>query len=164
MKVVIANPESRGQCSDSNLGEIWVQSAHNTSGNFAVFGPGASGSGAIRGAIESSSARGDAAEADSDPFCARLMTGDTRTSYARTGFLGFVRRTDAIGCDGEPHDALFVVGSLEETLVLRGMRYHPVDIEASVLRADKRICEWLVLILQEIVCAFFKKNRSAYIK
>ncbi|KAL0158117.1 hypothetical protein M9458_046193, partial [Cirrhinus mrigala] len=30
------------------------------------------------------------------------------------------------------HDALFVVGSLDETLELRGLRYHPIDIETSV--------------------------------
>ena len=81
------------------------------------------------------------------------------TTYARTGYLGFLRRTEAIGCDGgkegagegesssvtvaslEYHDAVFVVGALDETLILRGMRYHPIDIENSVLRAHKKIAE-----------------------
>ena len=40
------------------------------------------------------------------------------------------------------HDAVFVVGALDETLMLRGMRYHPIDIENSVMRAHKRISEW----------------------
>ena len=40
------------------------------------------------------------------------------------------------------HDAVFVVGSLDETLILRGMRYHPIDIENSVMRAHKKIAEW----------------------
>ena len=44
----------------------------------------------------------------------------------------------------ELHDAVFVVGSLDETLLLRGMRFHPIDIECSVLKADKRIAEWSV--------------------
>lgn len=39
------------------------------------------------------------------------------------------------------HDALFVVGSLHEALTLRGMRYHPIDIENSVVRSHKSICE-----------------------
>ena len=39
------------------------------------------------------------------------------------------------------HDAVFVVGALDETLLLRGMRYHPTDIENSVMRAHKRIAE-----------------------
>jgi hypothetical protein len=42
----------------------------------------------------------------------------------------------------ELHDAVFVVGALDETLMLRGMRYHPVDIEATVSRAHRKICEW----------------------
>ena len=44
----------------------------------------------------------------------------------------------------EHHDAVFVVGALDETLILRGMRYHPIDIENSVLRAHKKIAEWWV--------------------
>ena len=42
----------------------------------------------------------------------------------------------------EYHDAVFVVGALDETLILRGMRYHPIDIENSGLRAHKKIAEW----------------------
>jgi len=39
------------------------------------------------------------------------------------------------------HDALFVVGSLDETLELRGLRYHPIDIETSVSRTHRSIAE-----------------------
>ncbi|MEQ2157359.1 hypothetical protein GOODEAATRI_001031 [Goodea atripinnis] len=42
------------------------------------------------------------------------------------------------------HDALYVVGSLDETLELRGMRYHPIDIETSVIRSHKSIAECAV--------------------
>lgn len=42
----------------------------------------------------------------------------------------------------ELHDAVFVVGALDETIMLRGMRYHPIDIENSVLRCHKKIAEW----------------------
>ena len=42
----------------------------------------------------------------------------------------------------ERHDALYVVGALEEAMELRGMRYHPIDIETSVIRAHKSIMEW----------------------
>jgi hypothetical protein len=28
--------------------------------------------------------------------------------------------------------------------MIRGFRYHPVDIEATVIRAHRRICEWQV--------------------
>lgn len=42
----------------------------------------------------------------------------------------------------ELHDAVFVVGALDETIMLRGMRYHPIDIENSVLRCHKKVAEW----------------------
>ena len=91
------------------------------------------------------------------------MTGGTGEVYARTGYLGFLRRTEAIGSDGgiyekfsvklshyfdyifffsDYHDAVFVVGSLDETLILRGMRYHPIDVENSVMKSHKKIAEW----------------------
>lgn len=93
-------------------------------------------------------------------YCRLVSGSNISQTYARTGYLGFLRRTEAIGCDGgqyygssvaeidgqlifsEYHDAVFVVGALDETLILRGMRYHPIDIENSVLRAHKKIAEW----------------------
>jgi len=124
VNVIIADPETKGQCGDSNLGEIWVECPHNASGYYTIYGEdGTYG----------------------DHFAARLVTGNnTIQTYARTGYLGFLRRTEAIGCDGEHHDAVFVVGALDETLILRGMRYHPIDIENSVLRAHKKIAECAV--------------------
>lgn len=62
--------------------------------------------------------------------------------FARTGYLGFLRQTQSITEDGELHDAVFVVGALEETLLLRGMRYHPVDIESTVSRCHKYLGDW----------------------
>ena len=53
-----------------------------------------------------------------------------------------VRQRLMFFCGSEYHDAVFVVGALDETLILRGMRYHPIDIENSVLRAHKKIAEW----------------------
>lgn len=44
-----------------------------------------------------------------------------------------------------PHDALFVVGSLDEAVLIKGLRYHPVDIETSVIRCHKGISEWYVI-------------------
>ncbi|EDO28946.1 predicted protein, partial [Nematostella vectensis] len=119
VKVVIANPETRGMCADSHLGEIWVCSPHNGSGYYTA------------GEDKMTEER----------FGARMTTGDTVTQYARTGYLGFIKRTDFTQTDGAMHDAMFVVGSLEETMMLRGMRYHPVDIENTVIRCHKHICE-----------------------
>lgn len=49
--------------------------------------------------------------------------------------------TITITPSADRHDALFVVGSLDETLELRGLRYHPIDIETSVSRAHRSIAE-----------------------
>ncbi|KAL3108583.1 hypothetical protein niasHT_015505 [Heterodera trifolii] len=121
VKVVIANPKTLGQCADTHLGEIWVSSGHNASGFFSLFS--------------------EEAHLQTNHFNAKLKTGDTNTAFARTGYLGFLRQTQAITADGELHDAIFVVGALEEALMLRGMRFHPVDIELSVSRAHRRIDE-----------------------
>ncbi|XP_071943414.1 disco-interacting protein 2 homolog C-like isoform X3 [Antedon mediterranea] len=120
VKVVIAHPETKGQCADSHLGEVWVNSPHNAAGYYTIYGD-------------------DSAYADH--FNSRLTTGDTNTVYARTGYLGFIKRTDLTQADGDRHDALFVVGSLDEALSMRGMRYHPIDIENTVLRCHRHICE-----------------------
>ncbi len=99
VNVIIANPDTKGQCGDSHLGEvriigrpvvrtlavahpalqIWVQCPHNASGYFTIYG-------------EDSS--------HGDHFNVRLVTGGSGEVYARTGYLGFLRRTEAIGSDG----------------------------------------------------------------
>lgn len=195
VKVIIANPETKGHCGDSHLGEIWVsqgelshlsrllidslllfqvQAPHNANGYFTIYGD----------------------ETDyNDHFNAKLVTGATSEMYARTGYLGFLRRTEcsqaasildettpsvasrdsdteslnsmsqlqlnfsnaslggnsehslvaggAVNAnDQELHDAVYVVGALDEVISLRGMNYHPIDIENSVLRCHKKIAEW----------------------
>lgn len=150
VKVIIANPDTKGQCGDSHLGEIWVQCSHNASGYFSIYGE----------------------ESEyGEHFNARLVTGNTGEVYARTGYLGFLRRTEATSQQvpgfvsettdlsdlsalaiqptpptdtPELHDAVFVVGALDETIMLRGMRYHPIDIENSVMRCHKKIAECAV--------------------
>ncbi|XP_034001484.1 disco-interacting protein 2 homolog C-like [Trematomus bernacchii] len=123
VRIIIANPETKGPLGDSHLGEIWVHSAHNGSGYYSGYGE---------------------EVLQSDHFNSRLSFGDTQTTWARTGYLGFLRRTELTDANGERHDALFVVGALEEAMELRGMRYHPIDIETSVIRAHKSIMECAV--------------------
>uniref|UniRef100_A0A6Q2YCI1 DMAP1-binding domain-containing protein n=1 Tax=Esox lucius TaxID=8010 RepID=A0A6Q2YCI1_ESOLU len=123
VRIIIANPETKGPLGDSHLGEIWVHSAHNGSGYYSGYGE---------------------EVLQSDHFTSRLSFGDTSTVWARTGYLGFLRRTDLTDASGERHDALYVVGALEEAMELRGMRYHPIDIETSVIRTHKSIMECAV--------------------
>jgi len=134
-RVVIANPETKGHCGDSNLGEIWVQSPHNSIGYFSTIGNDST---------------------LNEQFNQKLITADAASAkytYARTGFLGFLRKSDAtiggnmnaldsVGTVGT-HD-VFVVGSLDETIMLRGLRYHPIDIENSVMRCSKKVAECAV--------------------
>ncbi|XP_065817894.1 disco-interacting protein 2 homolog A isoform X6 [Labrus bergylta] len=123
VKVIIANTETKGPLGDSHLGEIWVSSPHNATGYYTVYGEEA---------------------LHADHFNTKLSFGDTQSVWARTGYLGFLRRTELTDASGERHDALYVVGSLDETLELRGMRYHPIDIETSVIRSHKSIAECAV--------------------
>ena len=39
-----------------------------------------------------------------------------------------------------PYNSLYVVGSVDESLNIRGFRYQPSDLEASVIRCHKNIC------------------------
>ena len=66
--------------------KIWVQSPHNASGYFTIYGDDSS---------------------YQDHFNARLVTGGTGEVYARTGYLGFLRRTEAIGSDGGKETKIF---------------------------------------------------------
>jgi len=60
----------------------------------------------------------------------------------------------------ERHDAVFVVGSLDEAIMLRGMRYHPTDIENTVVRCHQKICEWLALSVLVVAKHNLKRMRT----
>ena len=79
--------------------KIWIQSQHNSNGYYNFYG-------------------GD--EMQNDHFNCHLATGDTLSTYARTGYLGFVRRIEesTLMPNSEPHDAIY-----------------------TVLRSHKKICE-----------------------
>ncbi|XP_057552652.1 disco-interacting protein 2 homolog A isoform X3 [Hippopotamus amphibius kiboko] len=79
VKVIIAHAETRGPLGDSHLGEIWVSSPHNATGYYTVYGE---------------------EGLHADHFSARLSFGDTQTVWARTGFLGFLRRTELTDASG----------------------------------------------------------------
>uniref|UniRef100_A0A8C1WIZ1 Disco-interacting protein 2 homolog Ca n=1 Tax=Cyprinus carpio TaxID=7962 RepID=A0A8C1WIZ1_CYPCA len=122
-KVPAGLPSRGGEFLLQDKDQIWVHCAHNGSGYFTVYGDEA---------------------LQSDHFNSHLSFGDTQTVWARTGYLGFLRRTELTDASGERHDALYVVGALDEAMELRGMRYHPIDIETSVIRTHKSIMECAV--------------------
>uniref|UniRef100_A0A672T825 Disco interacting A n=1 Tax=Sinocyclocheilus grahami TaxID=75366 RepID=A0A672T825_SINGR len=79
VKVIIANTETKGPLGDSHLGEIWVSGPHNATGYYTVYGEEA---------------------LHADHFSTRLSFGDTQTVWARTGYLGFLRRTELTDASG----------------------------------------------------------------
>lgn len=124
VSVIIANPDTKGHVGECNLGEIWIQSPFNSSGYVCV--------------DEHTNFSNN-----EKFFNTRLLTGDTSVTYARTGYLGFIRSSESVTLEnGEEHNELYIVGALDETIMLKGMRYHPIDIENSVLRCHKKIGEW----------------------
>ena len=72
--------------------------------------------------------------------CAGLKPSDQTEVNNKAGLVKPFNAVNTFVLDY--HDAVFVVGSLDETLILRGMRYHPIDIENSVMKAHKKIAEW----------------------
>lgn len=133
VRVAVVEPNNASPCADSQLGEVWVASTHNSDGFFVNLS-------AANGASCNNSSN------NADSLRCFMSTGDTQTAYARTGYCGFIRRTELRNIDGEPHDALFVVGSLDETLLIRSLRYHPIDIENTIVRVHRRIVEAAVFV------------------
>ncbi|MEQ2161485.1 DIP2 disco-interacting protein 2 C [Goodea atripinnis] len=62
----------------------------------------------------------------------------------------------------ERHDALYVVGALEEAMELRGMRYHPIDIETSVIRTHKSITECAVFTWTNLLVVVVELDGSEH--
>lgn len=82
--------------------QIWVHSPHNSCGYFTIYGDD---------------------PMQNDHFTARLTTGDVDTMYARTGYLGFIKRTDLTQADGgiriiSPSDPFLRINIIWLTLVV----------------------------------------------
>ena len=105
-----------------NAPQIWVASPHNGIGYYGL-----------------KEEVGDALSREH--FHASLAgAGDTSVTYARTGYLGFMSKSDKLDRGGGSLlDSLYIVGSLDEALNIRGFRYHPSDIEASINRSHKNV-------------------------
>ena len=90
VRIAIAHPETMGQCADSHLGEIWVSSPFNSSDLVIP---------------------NDNGEAKKQ-LSTKLATGEIEGVYARTGYLGFVRRTELTQSDGGKFILLIFISSL----------------------------------------------------
>ena len=140
--VAIVNPDTKAPCIHSDLGEIWVASSHNGSGYFGLASD-------VNDALSN------------EHFRARMSSGALHgdVTYARTGYLGFIKHStsrsggaSAAGA-GEGYDSLFVVGSLDEALMVHGYRYHATDIEMTIQRSHKNISEAAVFTWTKLLVA-----------
>ncbi|KAL7976491.1 hypothetical protein Chor_008440 [Crotalus horridus] len=116
VRIIIANPETKGPLGDSHLGEVSYTPVPNQ--------------GRIRGV-----------DYRSTPFSHSIIGAPCVKQCLAGDVLHSLMNVCGIN---ERHDALYVVGALDEAMELRGMRYHPIDIETSVIRAHKSITECAV--------------------
>ncbi|OLL26567.1 hypothetical protein NEOLI_000288 [Neolecta irregularis DAH-3] len=118
-QVAIVNPGTCCLCRVGEFGEIWVASdacAKSFYGSRDAF--------------------------DLERFRGRLVDGDPRIIYVRTGDLGFLHNVSRpIGPGGAVVDmqTLFVLGSIGETFEVNGLNHFPVDIEHTIERSHKNI-------------------------
>ena len=113
--------------------QIWVASGHNASGYFSIYG--------------------EEPSAHQSHFEARLETGDTRTTYARTGYLGFVRRTNLTQQDGGRHTPLAGLQSLAASSQHKKQFrcYVPFSHQGHKLRILCEICNCVVMFCQSVM-------------
>jgi len=117
-QIAIVNPETCILSRIGEFGEIWVSSEAN-----------------VRGFYQSK-----------DPFdltrmTAKILDGDPRTVYVRTGDLGFLYNVSRpVGPGGAVVDmqTLFVLGSIGETFEVNGLNHFPMDIEATIERSHRK--------------------------
>uniref|UniRef100_A0A3B4WNY7 Disco-interacting protein 2 homolog Ba n=1 Tax=Seriola lalandi dorsalis TaxID=1841481 RepID=A0A3B4WNY7_SERLL len=104
VRVIIVNPETRGPLGDSHLGEIWVNSPHSASGYYTIYGE---------------------EGLQADHFNTRLSFGEPHTLWARTGYLGFIKRTELLDASGgeRTRDESYQVGIfVTQTMELNSAR------------------------------------------
>ncbi|KAF3857813.1 hypothetical protein F7725_011014 [Dissostichus mawsoni] len=112
VRIIIANPETKGPMGESHLGEIWVQSGHNSSGYFTVYGDEA---------------------LQSDHFNSRLSFGDTQTLWLEPDIWASrcsVRGRGSGGSHGAQRDAaVFTWTNLLVVVVeLDGSEHEALDL------------------------------------
>lgn len=89
------------------MGEVWVTAPHTAVGYSSLIGA-APPPGTTNEEAATLPARDGGVEGDGDHFTARLTTGDKEVQFARTGYLGFVRRTELTQSNGGIINALLM--------------------------------------------------------
>lgn len=118
--------------------QIWVSSSHNASGYYTIYGE------------ESLQA---------DHFNTKLSFGDPQTLWARTGYLGFIKRTELLDASGG--EETFDLGSsglvLSSSTVNCGIKCMgttcrtymiPLHFDSSLSQIAMMPCLWWALLMK----------------
>lgn len=118
-QVAIVNPETCMISRIGEFGEIWVSSEANVKGFYRSRDP-----------------------FDAMRINAKIVDGDQRMSYVRTGDLGFLHNVSrTAGASGAfvNIQTLFVLGSIGDTFEVNGLNHFPIDIERTIEKSHRKI-------------------------
>jgi acyl-CoA synthetase (AMP-forming)/AMP-acid ligase II len=118
-QIAIVNPETCLLSRGGEFGEIWVSSEANVKGFYRSRDP-----------------------FDMSRMSGRIIDGDPRVEYVRTGDLGFLYNVSRpVGPGGAflEMQMLFVLGSVGETFELNGLNHFPMDIERTIERCHRKV-------------------------
>lgn len=106
--------------------QIWVSSSHNASGYYTIYGE------------ESLQA---------DHFNTKLSFGDPQTLWARTGYLGFIKRTELLDASGgedtfTPDYSIKYMGTTCRTAII------PLYSDSSLAQIATMPCLWWALLMK----------------
>lgn len=144
-QIAIVNPETCHLCHVGEYGEIWVQSE------------------ACAKAFYMSKQ-----QFDLERFNGRIAGGDPKSTYVRTGDLGFLHNvTKPIVDGGAPVEmqVLFNLGNIGETFEVNGLNHFPMDIEKNVEKCHRNISPGGSAVFQAggLVVVVVEVFRKAYL-
>lgn len=144
-QIAIINPETCHLCHVGEYGEIWVRSEACAKAFYM-----------------------SRQEFDLERFNGRIVGGDPRATYVRTGDLGFLHTVARpIGAGGQPVEmqVLFNLGSIGETFEVNGLNHFPMDIENSVEKCHRNISPGGSAVFQAggLVVVLVEVFRKAYL-
>ncbi|ODQ78152.1 hypothetical protein BABINDRAFT_172329 [Babjeviella inositovora NRRL Y-12698] len=120
-EIVIVNPETCKICREGEIGEIWVCSE----GNLTSF---TNGTTVPKDYFRLSQLNG------------KIVDGNPRMTYLRTGDLGFLYSLDLKGATGsKPVQPLYVLGNIADTFESLGLHHFSFDVEQTISDSHRNI-------------------------
>jgi len=136
-KVAIVNPETRSICLKGEVGEIWVKGKCNASGYY----------GSVFGENPENSRR-----TNEDTFNSKIKGENNREveGYIKTGDYGFLWNIplDTSGKTNSYESVLFVVCSLDNIIIINGLKHILSDIEQTIEKSHDSIPRYGCVVFQ----------------